>query len=65
MSKQLEISQSCYDIEGKYAALLETGETLLCYGYDADDNPTATTIMAALTFASWGLLCRASLLNTI
>ena len=34
MSKQLKISQSRYDIEGRYAALLEAGEALLCNGYD-------------------------------
>lgn len=35
MSKQLKISQSRYDIEGRYAALLEAGEALLCNGYDS------------------------------
>jgi AcrR family transcriptional regulator len=35
MSKQLKTSQSRYDIEGRYAALLEAGETLLCSGYDS------------------------------
>lgn len=34
MKKQLKISQSRYDIEGRYAALLEAGEFLLCDGYD-------------------------------
>jgi AcrR family transcriptional regulator len=34
MSKQLKTSQSRYDIEGRYAALLEAGEDLLCNGYD-------------------------------
>jgi AcrR family transcriptional regulator len=34
MSRQLKTSQSRYDIEGRYAALLESGETLLCNGYD-------------------------------
>jgi AcrR family transcriptional regulator len=31
----LKASQSRYDIEGRYAALLEAGETLLCNGYDS------------------------------
>jgi AcrR family transcriptional regulator len=35
MSKQLKPSQSRYDIEGRYAALLEAGEALLCSGYDS------------------------------
>lgn len=35
MSKQLKTSQSRYDIEGRYAALLEAGEALLCNGYDS------------------------------
>jgi AcrR family transcriptional regulator len=36
MSKQLKTSsQSRYDIEGRYAALLKAGETLLCKGYDS------------------------------
>lgn len=35
MSKKLENSQSRYDIEGRYTALLEAGETLLCNGYDS------------------------------
>jgi AcrR family transcriptional regulator len=34
MNKQLKTSQSRYDIEGRYTALLEAGETLLCNGYD-------------------------------
>jgi AcrR family transcriptional regulator len=34
MSKQVKTSQSRYDIEGRYAALLEAGEALLCDGYD-------------------------------
>ena len=34
MSKQLKTLQSRYDIEGRYAALLEAGEALLCNGYD-------------------------------
>lgn len=35
MSKQLKASQSRYDIEGRYTALLEAGEALLCSGYDS------------------------------
>jgi AcrR family transcriptional regulator len=35
MRKQLKPSQSRYDIEGRYAALLEAGEALLCKGYDS------------------------------
>jgi AcrR family transcriptional regulator len=35
MKKQLKTSQSRYDIEGRYAALLEAGEALLCNGYDS------------------------------
>jgi AcrR family transcriptional regulator len=35
MNKQLKTSQSRYDIEGRYTALLEAGETLLCNGYDS------------------------------
>ncbi len=35
MSKQLKTSQSRYDIEGRYAALLKAGEALLCNGYDS------------------------------
>jgi AcrR family transcriptional regulator len=31
---QLKTSQSRYNIEGRYAALLEAGEILLCDGYD-------------------------------
>lgn len=34
MSKQLKTSQSRYDIEGRYKALIEAGEVLLCSGYD-------------------------------
>jgi AcrR family transcriptional regulator len=34
MNEQLKISQSRYDIEVRYAALLEAGEALLCNGYD-------------------------------
>jgi AcrR family transcriptional regulator len=34
MNKQLKTSQSRYDIEGRYTALLKAGETLLCNGYD-------------------------------
>jgi|GEM_PF-624147 len=35
MKKQLEITHSQrYDIEGRYSALLEAGEILLCEGYD-------------------------------
>jgi AcrR family transcriptional regulator len=34
MKKESKNSQSRYDIEGRYAALLEAGETLLCEGYD-------------------------------
>jgi AcrR family transcriptional regulator len=34
MRKQLKPSQSRYDIEGRYTALLEAGEILLCNGYD-------------------------------
>jgi AcrR family transcriptional regulator len=34
MSKPLEISSSRYNIEGRYVALLEAGEVLLCNGYD-------------------------------
>jgi AcrR family transcriptional regulator len=34
MKEQLKISQSRYDIEVRYAALLEAGEALLCNGYD-------------------------------
>ena len=35
MRKQLKAPQSRYDTEGRYAALLEAGETLLCNGYDS------------------------------
>ncbi|MEO0986023.1 MAG: TetR/AcrR family transcriptional regulator [Cyanobacteria bacterium J06639_14] len=35
MDKQLKSSQSRYDVEGRYTALLEAGETLLCDGYDS------------------------------
>jgi AcrR family transcriptional regulator len=35
MSQQLKNSQPRYDIEGRYAALLEAGEALLCNGYDS------------------------------
>jgi AcrR family transcriptional regulator len=31
----LKTSQSRYDIEGRYAALIEAGEALLCNGYDS------------------------------
>jgi AcrR family transcriptional regulator len=34
MGKPLETSQPRYDIEGRYVALLEAGEFLLCNGYD-------------------------------
>ncbi len=34
MEKRSNALQSRYDIEGRYAALLEAGETLLCNGYD-------------------------------
>jgi AcrR family transcriptional regulator len=34
MKKQSKIPQSRYDIEGRYAALLEAGEILLCDCYD-------------------------------
>lgn len=34
MSKPLKISPSRYNIEGRYIALLEAGEVLLCNGYD-------------------------------
>ena len=35
MGNQLKPSQSRYDVEGRYTALLEAGETLLCDGYDS------------------------------
>ena len=35
MGKQLKQSQPRYDVEGRYAALLKAGETLLCAGYDS------------------------------
>ncbi len=35
MSKQLKPSQSRYHVEGRYTALIEAGETLLCDGYDS------------------------------
>ena len=36
MKKQSEISHSQrYDVEGRYAALLQAGEILLCQGYDS------------------------------
>ena len=34
MEKRSNTPQSRYDIEGRYAALLAAGETLLCNGYD-------------------------------
>jgi AcrR family transcriptional regulator len=34
MRKPLETSRPRYDIEGRYVALLEAGESLLCNGYD-------------------------------
>jgi AcrR family transcriptional regulator len=34
MSQQLNNSQPRYDIEGRYAALLQAGEALLCNGYE-------------------------------
>jgi AcrR family transcriptional regulator len=34
IEKSLETSQPRYDIEGRYVALLEAGESLLCNGYD-------------------------------
>jgi AcrR family transcriptional regulator len=34
MNKQINISQSRYDVEGRYTALLEAGEALLCDGYE-------------------------------
>lgn len=35
MSRQSKTSQSRYDVEGRYRALLEAGEALLCNGYDS------------------------------
>jgi AcrR family transcriptional regulator len=34
MNKQVNTPQSRYDVEGRYTALLEAGETLLCDGYE-------------------------------
>lgn len=34
ITKQLKTSPSRYDIEGRYTALLQAGEILLCSGYD-------------------------------
>ncbi|KOP27811.1 hypothetical protein AMR41_02475 [Hapalosiphon sp. MRB220] len=34
MKKKLKLSQPRYDVAGRYTALLEAGEVLLCEGYD-------------------------------
>ena len=54
MSKQLNPSQSRYDVEGRYTALLEAGETLLCDGY----NSAQPRLIAKTAGVSIGLFYR-------